>query len=214
MLLQGVSSGTPASTWTRAAVHDTVASIVRQLPYRRDLQHTLLDRIGRWIGEILDRIFAGMRGLPHAREFAVIAAAVLIVLVVGRMIYAGRLRQHGRTPIAGGGVESRAVTDPWADAERLASIGQFTEAAHALYRAVVAALAAQGWVRPHASKTSGDYVRELRRRSAPMELPFRRFGARYDRIIYGMGICDAADYGGLLEEARPLLTYPDRERAA
>lgn len=213
-MLQQASSGALPSTWARAAIHDTVAAIVRQAPYRRDLERTLLDRVDRWIGDVLDRIFFGLRGLPHGREIAVLAAGLLVVLIVARVLYARRLRAAVLDESAITGVDRRVSADPWRDAERLASAGQYTEAAHALYRAVVAALAARGAMRPHVSKTSGDYARELRRRGDPAERPFRLFGARYDRIIYGTGICNASDYHTLFDEARAVFDTTPREQVA
>lgn len=213
-MLPQASSGPFPPTWTRVAIHDTVAALIRQAPYRRDVQRTLLDRLTRWIGEVIDSFFTGIRGIPHGREVAVIAAAVLVILIAGRMLYARRLRARDVEVVAGTSVDSRVLADPWREAERLAKAGQFTEAAHALYRSVVAALATRDLIRPHASKTNGDYARELRWRSAPAEVPFRRFGARYDRIIYGTGVCDAADYASLLAEARTVFGAAQTERAA
>jgi len=213
-MLPQALSGALSPTWTRAAIHDTVASIVRQAAYRRDVQRTMLDRILQWLFDLLDRLFANVRGLPFGRQIAVIAAAVLVILVVARIVYAQRLRATDAEELAEAQVEGRILRDPWRDAERLASAGQFTEAAHALYRAVVAALVGRGLVRSHASKTSGDYARELRRGGVPAEAPFRRFGARYDRIIYGTGVCGAADYTMLLADARAVFAAADRERAA
>jgi hypothetical protein len=214
MMLAQAATGALPPTWTRAAIHDTVASIVRQSPYRRDVQHTLFDRLVQWIFELLDRLFSSVRGLPHGREIALIAAAVLIVLIAGRVLYARRLRAHGFEEIADARIEGSTAGDPWREAERLASAGQFTEAAHALYRSIIAVLATRGLVRPHASKTSGDYARELRRRNAPAEASFRRFGSRYDRIIYGTGVCDETNYGALLTDARAVFGAAESERAA
>lgn len=213
-MLQQASSGAMAFPWTRAAIHDTVASIVSQAPYRRDVQRTLLDRLVRWIGEVIDRIFVGVRGVPHGREVAVAAAIVLALLVAGRILYARRLRAHAEEELARSEVDTRTTGDPWREAERLASGGQYTEAAHALYRGVVVALAARGFMRVHASKTSGDYIRELRRLGAAAEAPFRRFGGRYDRIIYGTGVCDETGYRALRDDAAIVLAMTQRERAA
>jgi uncharacterized protein DUF4129 len=214
MMLAQAPSGALPPTWTRAAVHDTVAAIVRQSSYRRDVQRTLFDRLLRWIFDLFDRLFSDVRGLPHGRQLAVLAVAVLLLLIAGRVLYARRLRAHGFEEGIEEPAEGRALGDPWRDAERLANAGQFTEAAHALYRSIIAMLAARGLVRPHASKTSGDYTRELRRRNAPAEAAFRRFGSRYDRIIYGTGICDAANYAALLAEARIVFGAAESERAA
>ena len=213
-MLAQASSGTLPPSWTRAAIHDTVASIVRQAPYRRDVQRTLFDRLVRWFFDLFDRIFYTVRGVPHGREVAVVAAAILVLLIVGRVVYARRLRTSEAEDLLGPQADGRGLPDPWREAERLASAGQFTEAAHALYRSIIAALASRELVRPHASKTSGDYARELRRRNAPAESPFRRFGSRYDRIIYGTGVCDASNYAALVSEARNVFDAAERERAA
>lgn len=213
-MLQQAPSGAFASPWTRAAIHDSVAAIVRQTPYRRDLQRTLFDRIVRWIGELIDRIFAGVRSVPHGRELAVVAAIVLVLLLVGRIVYARRLRARADEELARSEVDSHGIFDPWREAERLARAGEYTEAAHALYQGVIAGLAKRGLVRAHPSKTSGDYARELRRRGALADTPFRRFGSRYDRIIYGTGVCDEANYRALLDEAGAVLAAMQRERAA
>jgi hypothetical protein len=203
----------PNAIWPRAAIHDTVAAIVRQPAYRRSFGTTLLDRVLGWIGDAYSRLVAALGTVPHGRVVATIAAATVALLVVARIAYAARLRGVSATSAAGGRGRSGTSTDSWRDAEQLAAAGQFTEAAHALYRGTVAVLAARGLVRRHDSKTSGDYSRELRRRGAPAYAAFRRFGARYDRIIYGTGVCDAAGYDALLADARAVLERQG-ERAA
>jgi hypothetical protein len=215
MPLQGSLGAAPAPpTWARVAIHDTVAAIVKQAAYRRDVGSTLLDRITAWIGELIARGMRALGGVPHGRLLATIAAGVIVLLIAARILLAARLRvQVIRTPERGRSRGSRS-TDPWYEAEQLAAGGQFTDAAHALYRAVLTMLAAHGLVRLHESKTSGDYVRELRRRSSTLHASFRRFGARYDRAIYGTGKCTAADYAVLLDEARTLAPRRGGERAA
>jgi hypothetical protein len=203
----------PNAIWPRAAIHDTVAAIVRQPAYRRSFGTTLLDRVLGWIGDAYSRLVAALGTVPHGRVVATIAAATVALLVVARIAYAARLRGVSATSLASGRGRSATSTDSWRDAEQLAAAGQFTEAAHALYRGTVAMLATRGLVRRHDSKTSGDYARELRRRGAPAYAAFRRFGARYDRIIYGTGLCDAAGYDALLADARAVLERQG-ERAA
>lgn len=199
-------------SWSRTAIHDTVAAIARQTPYRRDLGGTLFSRIMEWLGDAYTRLVETLAGLPHGRVVATITAAIVVLLVLGRIVYAARLRAALLETAEGGRVRLTSTTDPWRDAEQLATNGQFTEAAHALYRATLALLSARGLVRVHASKTSGDYARELRRRGSPAYAAFRRFGARYDRIIYGTGECGPVEYAGLLDDARALA--PATERAA
>ena len=203
----------PDAIWPRAAIHDTVAAIVRQPAYRRSLGTTLLDRVLGWIGDWYSRLVTALGSVPHGRVVATIAAATVALLVVARIAYAARLRGTSAMSLVRSRNKHRMATDPWREAEQLAAAGQFTEAAHALYRATVAILASQGLVRRHDSKTSGDYARELRRRGAPAYAAFRRFGSRYDRIIYGTGACDAAGYDALLGDARAVLERQG-ERAA
>jgi hypothetical protein len=203
----------PDTVWTRAAIHDTVAAIVKQTAYRRSLGTTLMDRVMSWIADTYARLVETLGTVPHGRIVATIAAATLALLVVARIAYASRLRAVSATSLASRRGRSATSPDPWREAEQLAAAGQFTEAAHALYRGTVAMLAAQGLVRRHDSKTSGDYARELRRKGAPAYAAFRRFGARYDRIIYGTGTCDASGYDALLADARAVLERRG-ERAA
>jgi hypothetical protein len=203
----------PDATWTRAAIHDTVAAIVRQPAYHRSLGTTLLDRVLGWIADAYSRLVEALGSVPHGRVVATIAAATVALLVAARIVYASRLRGISTMSLASRRGRSATSSDSWREAEQLAAAGQFTEAAHALYRGTVSLLAAQGLVRRHDSKTSGDYARELRRRGAPAYAAFRRFGVRYDRIIYGTGMCDAPGYDALLADARAVLERQS-ERAA
>ena len=214
MMVQKMPASGGVSVWPRTAIHDTVAAIVKQRSYRRDVARSLLDRILDWLGDILMRVVNAIGEIPHSRIIATIAFLIIGMLIVARVLYSARLRAtEEELSVFGHGV-STSSTDPWRDAELLAANGQFTEAAHALYRAALAMLAVKGLVRLHESKTSGDYARELRRRGAPVHASFRRFGARYDRIIYGAGECDAMQYAALLDDARALAMVRDSERAA
>ncbi|HEY7236660.1 MAG TPA: DUF4129 domain-containing protein [Gemmatimonadaceae bacterium] len=213
MVLQALSSGA-VRVWPRTAIHDTVAAIVQQKAYRRNVATSLFDRLLQWLWDTLASLIEGLRGVPHGRVVATVAFGVILLLVSARLLYSARLRSTEAGESLIGFSSGSSVGDPWREAEQLASSGRYTEAAHALYRAALAMLEAKGLVRLHESKTSGDYARELRRRGAPAHTPFRRFGARYDRIIYGTGSCDAAEYGALLDDARALAAARGGERAA
>ena len=110
----------------------------------------------------------------------------------------------------GGGARASRL-DPWTEAERLAGVGDYMGAAHALYQAVLRRVAATERIRLHASKTSGDYVRDLRRRGSPMTTAFQQFGRRFDRVVFGKGTCTADDYAGLRSAA---MEIPERQVAA
>jgi hypothetical protein len=196
--------------WASGTVHDTVAAIVSQAAYQRSLTQTLMSRLYRWIGRLINAFFDLFRGSGTGRTVTYILLGILIALVIARFIVAARAAREDRIRAGVRGPRAR-VSDPWGDAERLAAAAQYTEAAHALFAALLAGFAARGEVRLHASKTSGDYARELRRRGSPAERGFQLFRVRYDRIIYGLGECGTEDYSALLRDARQLLV---RERAA
>lgn len=214
MTVQQVPGGEAVTVWPRGAIHDTVAAIVKQSAYHRQVARSLFDRITQWIGDMVLRLFQTLGGVPHGRVVATIAAGVVVALVVVRVVYAARLRTTPEESAVFGGRRVATAGDPWRSAEDLAAAGRFTEAAHALYRATLGMLATRGQIRLHSSKTSGDYALELRRRGAGAYAPFRRFGRRYDRVIYGTGTCDAADYAALLDDARMVGSARDGERAA
>lgn len=101
-----------------------------------------------------------------------------------------------------------APGDAWTDAEAAAREGRYDVAAHRLYAAVVAALARAGLVRAHASKTEGDYLRELRRaRDARSDVAqaFAPFARGYQAVVYGPRAVDRARYEALRASALPLL---------
>jgi uncharacterized protein DUF4129 len=204
------------TVWSRTAIHDTVAAIVRHEGYRRSLRESLLERFFGWLGQMFEWLNQSLKGTRYGKGIAIGMAVVLALLIIGRLAYAARLRSESeryRRSERGG---AASTSDAWSEAEQLAAEGRFTEAAHALYRATLALLARRAHLRLHPSKTTGDYVRELRARSSPAYSGFRQFGRRYDSVIYGHGSCDAESYASLLADATGLLSLAANreERAA
>jgi hypothetical protein len=71
------------------------------------------------------------------------------------------------------------MKDPWTAAHAAAMAGDYLEAAHALYFAVLQALASTDRVIIDSAKTVGDYTRELRRSSSHSLPAYRDFAKRY-----------------------------------
>ena len=202
--------GAVPGAWSESALRDTIAEIARQSEYQRELTTSLAARALRWLGDLLDALFTSVRGAPYGREITIAVVGLLVALVVARIVIGVRAE---RALVAARVPRKATVADltALADAERLAQAGEFTAAAHALFAALLRACAARGEIRLHPSKTTGDYARELRRRSMPSLRPFQSFRSRYDRVIYGDMQCSADDYAALATDARQLL---GRERAA
>jgi hypothetical protein len=196
--LVGWAQGQPPP-WPAALVQDSVAAIVRQRVYQRSVRATLFERLLDWLSALIRRFFSAVSEIPNAK-WIILGLAILVVLAIAARLWLGSEAEERRRRVRNAAVAGGA--DPWIEAERLAAAGNYTDAAHLLYRGVTERLAADGLIRLHASKTSGDYARELRHRGWPAHGEFRQFGRRYDHVIFGTGSCDAATYAALREHAR------------
>jgi hypothetical protein len=204
MLLQGVER------WSTGAVHDTVGALLQDAAYRRSFWSSIAGRILLEIGRFIAWVFDAVRGIPGGKTTVLTILGVVILLVLGRLFLSAQWSDDVLFRRKPGSLRALRV-DPWADSERLAALGDYMGAAHALYQAVIRRLAATERIRVHASKTSGDYARELRRRGSPLASHFQAFGRRFDRVVFGAGVCTAEDFAAMRRDA---LAIPDRQAAA
>lgn len=191
-------------------IHDAVAAIFSAREYQRS---TLLDRFWYWLREIIGHFFAwlkpgflALKDSPPLYWAVLITLGALVALAVARWLYLWRARTARLA--AGDGWEHHAGAargDAWAAAQQLAASGNYTAAAHALYAALLDAGARQHQLRLHPSKTAGDYVREVRRRSPPAFPTFRDFARSYELVIYGIGECNRERYESLFSLALPVV---------
>jgi hypothetical protein len=196
--------------WNAGAVHDTVGALLRDAGYNRSFWSSVAGRLLLELGRFLKWLIDAIRGVPGGKATILTIIAVVLLVILGRLFLSTEwgddvlFRRRGSA--------NRAMrVDPWAESERLAAAGDYMGAAHALYQAVIRRIAASERVRLHASKTSGDYVRDLRRRGSPLAPAFLRFGRRFDRVVFGTGTCTADDFTALRADA---LAIPDRQIAA
>lgn len=204
MLIQGIEP------WNTSAVHDTVAVLLKDAVYRRSFWSSIVGRLLTELGRLLQWLYDAVRGVPGGKATVLTIIAIVLLLMVGRLYLATKGSDDllfRRKP----GSLRALRSDPWAEAESLAAAGDYMGAAHALYQAVIRRLAATERIRPHSSKTSGDYARELRRRASPLAIPFQTFGRRFDRVVFGAGVCTEDDYAAMRRDA---LEIPDRQAAA
>lgn len=190
-------------------VRDTVRAIVDGIGYRRAMHTSLLERAWLWVVEQVDRLFGAAGDFPHGRTIGLIAVGLIVLLIIGRIAWASRLGVDELDAARERAGRLRAPS--LADADQLASAGDYLEAAHVAYRAVLETLARRDGVRLHRSKTSGDYYRELRRRGSSAAHSFRQFARRHDHVVYGIGACDADAWSALRAHAQLVLRL---ERAA
>jgi hypothetical protein len=186
------------------AVHDTVADIARQRVYERSVGESAWEHFWRAVGRLLQTIFEFFRGSATGRHVTLAIVIVIVAAIAIHFVLATLAARNDVVAADSSPARARSA-DAWREAERLAAAGAFTEASHALLAALLTSFAQRGEVRLHASKTAGDYGRELARRGSPAGGAFQQFRRRYDAVIFGVGICDADQYAALLRDAAPIL---------
>lgn len=143
-----------------------------------------------------------------ARRVIIVVVAVIVIALVARGLYLASLDRDARR--RGWRERGEAGTrDYLAAAQAMAAEGRYLEAAHLLYQAVVRDLARRRVVRFHPSRTSGDYLADLRSHSSPLLAGFRTFVRTYERIAFRAQHCSAEDYQVLLR-----LSTLDQAKAA
>jgi hypothetical protein len=173
--------------------------LLRDRAYQRSILGSLLGRAFMAVIDFVSRLLRAAQQIPGGRTTVVIVVLVIVGLIAARIVVTAEWRGDVIQRRGNGGRSIRS--DRWSDAERLAAAGDYTGAAHALYQAVLRRLAGADRIRLDASKTSGDYSRELRRRGSPAATAFQRFGRRFDHVIFGIGECSAQEFAAMLREA-------------
>ena len=175
------------------AIADTVAAVLRAPEFARHQGVSLWTIVLRWLLALVGRLFQATAEHPAIGMVVRAATVAALVLVLARIVYVALAQRGDAHP--GHGARLDRATDWAATAQRLAGEGRFTDAAHALYLALLASVARRGLVTVHESKTAGDYLRELRRRRGPFDVgSFAEFTRSYETVIYGIGECDADRY--------------------
>lgn len=193
-----------------SAIRDTVEAIFRDAAYSRT---SPLQRFGAWLLDVIQWILLRLRPGHMSSTVYWVFVAVLIALaasILGRAGYLLYLERGGfrRKRRYASATEALESGDAWTAARQLAARGDYTSAAHALYAALLQAVAAVGDIEPHASKTIGDYIRDLRTRSSRFLGAFGEFARSYETVIYGIGSCDRDRYERLHGLALRIMDRP------
>ena len=200
MILQQVIGG-----WTARQIHDTVAAIARQPAFAMPVRRSLLGRLLRWLLERIADLIEMLGGSRGARITVIAAVAVIVIAIVGRVLVGRQVERRRRT-----GASLRAIgsarRDYWALADELAAEANFVGACHAVYLAVLESLARSGGLTFHASKTPGDYAREVRQRRPSLSAEFRSFVRQFETAAFGPAAPVAETYRALRQSAERVVT--------
>ncbi len=184
------------SRWSTKDIHDTVAAIAKQPAYARSIRQSLFGRFLRFVLDRLSDLERMLGGSSSARLIVITAVALIVVVIVARIVVARRLEEQ-RSRVRAARFGARDRKDHWAAARELANAGDYAAACHVLYAAVLDSLARGGAVRVHPSKTSGDYARELTRRSAIAAPTFATFARQFERTVFSTEAVSAEDFDRL-----------------
>lgn len=173
-----------------AAIADTVAAVLRGSAYVGRTTVSLGQLIAEWIWNLVLRFFGFAQSHPAVGLVFRIALGLVLLTVFARIVY-GLILRFAPSAIGIRRLDRARQTDWWKTAQTLAAHDDYTGAAHALYLALIGSAARRGLVSPHESKTTGDYLRELRRKQDAIDFPrFTDFTRSYETVIYGIGTCD------------------------
>jgi hypothetical protein len=190
-LVQSISQSVSQSV-SADSIREAITTVFARRQYDRSIFPTLWSRITNAVFTWLADLLRSIRHTGPVQKVALVVLMVILVAVIARLAILSN---------AAGIAFRRAGTfglgspqDAWAEAQRLAHAGQYTDAAHALYRGLLDDMAQRDQIQLHYSKTVGDYGRDLRRRSSGLAPRYREFARTYETVVYGLGTCDRERY--------------------
>ncbi len=199
---------------SNAAIADTVAAVFRSRPFTDRQTVSIGQLVLEWIWNVIVRVFGFIAAYPTIGAVLRITLGVLVLAFLARLAY-GLLIRYSPSFAARKSFDVTRGRDWWRVAQDLAAQADYTGAAHALYLAILSAAARRGSVSLHESKTTGDYLREIIRRPADLDVPrFTDFTRSYETVIYGVGSCDEERYTRLNALADTILGHAARTSGA
>lgn len=173
-----------------ASIADTVAAVFHSSAFAGRGNVSIGELITEWIWNLILRFFGFAQSHPAVGLVFRVALGLALLIVLSRIVY-GLVVRFAPSVIGVRHFDSGHHADWWTTAQTLAAHDDYTGAAHALYLALIGSAARRGLVSLHESKTTGDYLRELRRKPDAIDLPrFTDFTRSYETVIYGIGTCD------------------------
>lgn len=195
---------------SNSAIADTVAAVLRSRDFVAHNTVSIGQLVAEWIWSAVVRFLGFTASHPAVGFVLKLTLGAILLVILARIAY-GLLVRYSPATLGRQHFDSDRGTDWWHTAQQRASDNDYTGAAHALYLALLGIAARRGLVSLHESKTTGDYLREIRRRPDAIDLPrFADFTRSYETVIYGIGICDQERYTRLSNLAAALLgVLPD-----
>lgn len=188
------------------AVRDTIARVFEGEAYSQAGRQTIAGYLFDAFLRALARLFRAFNDSSVATSVALWAGFGLLAILIARMIYIA-IHDERRTASIGDAAGGRRAPaeSAWAAAQGAAAKGDYTQAAHWLYAALLQSLSQRERLRLHSSKTAGDYARDLRAKSSPSWSPFRQFVQAFEFVAYGRRECSRDEFERLRSLAEPVM---------
>ena len=158
-------------------------------PEYQEPPKTLLEKVGDWIGEQLQKLFSSFTGGSGGGLAWVILAVLVGVAIFLLTRVRGGVFSRRRVedePLFQTSVEARRSPVEWLDeAERLERSGDWKGGLRARYRALVGGLIVEQILRDIPGRTTGEYRIEMRRSGGPVAGAFAEASTLFERAWYG-----------------------------
>jgi len=190
---------------SNSAIADTVAAVLRSRDFVSHNTVSIGQLIAEWIWGAVVRFLGFAASHPAIGLVLRLTLGAILLVILVRIVY-GLIIRYSPSTLGRQHFDPTRTTDWWNTAQQRASSDDYTGAAHALYLALLGSTARRGLITLHESKTTGDYLREVRRRPEAIDLPrFADFTRSYETVVYGIGTCDQERYSRLSGLAATLL---------
>jgi hypothetical protein len=150
-----------------------------------------MDRVLQWIGDLIEK---AIRVTPGGLPSLILLVAVIVAIVVAVRLGLGPTGLRDALTDRRRGARARTAADYRAEAEDLASAGQWKEAVRARFRAVFRELEERGVLDPRPGRTAGEIAREGSAAVPEIGDDLRVAAATFDEAWYGARTATAGDY--------------------
>lgn len=154
-------------------------------PRYRAAQPGLLERVGRWLGELFGKLLDSLSGVPGGPLGLLLVLALLIVLAVVvrlRIGPVGRARQQAGQVFEG---RRRSAGEYRRAAEEAAARGQFADAVRERFRALVRGLEERALLDHRSGRTADEAAAEAGVLLPDLAADLTSGARRFDDVHYG-----------------------------
>lgn len=197
----------PPSTVDPERARQIVADVLSRSEYA-DAAPGLWDRIQAEIARLLGELWMRLAGTPGGTlvgNLVLVGVVLLVVLAVWRLARTVRRDRAQQEPLA---TEVGRSAEAWREeAASHEEAGRWRQAVRCRYRALIAALAAQGRLREIPGRTAGEYLDAVRSDLPEAAEPFARATRIFEAAWYGpeeVTSADADEMRAAAEQIQPV----------